>query len=73
MYELMGEDKKVANAVGFEFRPVGYGCQDWVSILDAAQKAGAEWVVVEQDKATIGKTPLESIEMSRNYLKTLGF
>lgn len=73
MYELIGEDKKVANAVGFEFRPVGYGCQDWVSILDAAQKAGAEWVVVEQDKATIGKTPLESIEMSRNYLKTLGF
>ncbi len=73
MYELIGEDKKVGNAVGFEFRPVGYGCQDWVAILDAAVKAGAQWVVVEQDKATIGKTPLESIEMSRNYLKTLGF
>jgi len=73
MYELIGEDKKVGNAVGFEFRPVGYGCQDWVSILDASEKAGAEWVIVEQDKATIGKTPLESIEMSRNYLKTLGY
>ncbi len=73
MYELIGENKKVGNAVGFEFRPVGYGCQDWVSILDASVSAGAEWVIVEQDKATIGKTPLESIEMSRNYLKTLGF
>ncbi len=73
MYELIGEDKKVGNAVGFEFRPVGYGCQDFVSILGASVDVGAEWVVVEQDKATIGKTPLESIEMSRNYLKTLGF
>ena len=75
MYELIGIEKKAsaAKTQKFEFRPVGYGCQDWVSILDAAEKAGAEWVVAEQDKATIGKTPLESIEMSRNYLKTLGY
>ena len=74
MYELIGIEKKAeSTAKAFEFRPVGYGCQDWVSILAAAEKAGAEWVVVEQDKATIGKTPLESIAMSRAYLKTLGY
>lgn len=72
LYKLIGideEEKEEKEEGKFEFRPVGYGCQDFAAILDASDKAGAEWVVVEQDEATMGKTPLESAEMSRNYLK----
>ena len=72
LYKLIGidDEEEADNAEeGFAFRPVGYGCQDFGAILEASDKAGAEWVVVEQDEATMGKTPLESAEMSRNYLK----
>lgn len=72
MYELIGiENKAPQRPSGFEFRPLGCGLQDIPSILAASKDAGAEWVVVEQDKATMGKTPLESIEISINYLKSL--
>ena len=72
MYELIGiEAKAPKRPSGFEFRPLGCGLQDFPSILAAAKDAGAKWVVVEQDKATMGKTPLESIEISINYLKSL--
>ncbi len=72
LYKLIGIDDEEASdnsEEGFAFRPVGYGCQDFKAILEASEKAGAEWVVVEQDEATMGKTPIESAEMSRNYLK----
>ena len=72
LYKLIGIDDEEASdntEEGFAFRPVGYGCQDFKAILEASDKAGAEWVVVEQDEATMGKTPIESAEMSRNYLK----
>ena len=73
MYELIGIEKKATNTGTFEFRPVGYGVQDWYRILKAAEQAGAEWVVVEQDRPSMEKTPLESIKMSRDYLKTLNY
>lgn len=74
LYALIGldEDNKEESST-FEFRPVGYGKQEFPSILDASVKAGANWVVVEQDNPSMGKTPLECAEMSRNYLKTLGW
>ncbi len=56
---------------GFEFRPVGYGIQDFKAILEAAEEAGAEYVVVEQDQSN-DRPALESAKMSREYLKTLG-
>ncbi len=72
MYDLIGieDDSKTEEDAGaFEFRPVGYGAQDMPSILDAAADAGAEWVVVEQDLPSMGKTPLECAKMSIEYLK----
>ena len=72
LYALIGLDednKETSNS--FELRPVGYGKQDIPTILDASVKAGAKWVVVEQDNPSMGKTPLECAEFSRNYLKTL--
>lgn len=73
MYELIGIDKKVKKSTAFELRPVGYGVQDWYTILNACEEAGAKWVVVEQDRPAMEKTPLESIKMSREYLKTLNY
>ncbi len=56
---------------GLEFRPVGHGVQDFPAILAASEKAGAEYVVVEQD-LTVDITPMEASKISREYLKSLG-
>ena len=74
MYELIGiANKAPARPGNFEFRPVGSGVQCFPDILKAAEESGAQWVVVEQDNATMGLTPMESIAKSREYLKTLGY
>ena len=73
MYELIGtETEKVEETGKFEFRPVGYGCQNIPSVLEAALEAGANWVVVEQDQA-YERAPLDAVTLSREYLKTLGW
>jgi len=54
------------------FRPLGYGIQNFPAILTAAEEAGAEWVVVEQNRPSMGKTSMECAEISRKYLKNLG-
>ena len=54
-----------------EFRPVGYGVQNIPHIMDAAEKAGAEWLVVEQDDPAFGLSRLETAEMSIKYIRTL--
>ena len=75
LYELIGidDDSDTAEEDAFSFAPVGSGCQDMPAILDASIKAGAEWVVVEQDRPAKGHTPMQSAEMGREYLKTLGW
>ncbi len=73
MYELIGIESAAPKRPGnFEFRPVGSGLQDFPTILEAAKDAGVTWVVVEQDKPSMGLTPLESIKKSRDYLKSIG-
>ena len=73
MYALIGidDDKKQDSCDAFEFRPVGYGAQDVPAILKASEKAGAQWVIVETDNPSMGKSPMECAEMSIQYLKTL--
>ena len=74
MYELIGLASAAPKRPGnFEFRPVGSGVQNFPEILKAAEESGATWVVVEQDKATMGLTPMESIAKSREYLRTIGY
>jgi sugar phosphate isomerase/epimerase len=74
MYELIGIENKAPKRPGnFEFRPVGSGIQNFPAIIDAALDAGAKWLVVEQDVATMGLTPLQSIEKSREYLRSIGY
>ena len=56
---------------GFAFRPLGMGMQDFPAILDAADKCGIEYVIVEQDQSY--DTPaLEAAKISRDYLRSLG-
>ena len=72
-YALIGVDKDTADAdenVAFEFRPVGYGCQDIPSIIKAGQESGAEWFIVEQD-LSVGRTPLEAAKMSVEYVRSV--
>ena len=73
MYELIGEENKAApkRPEGFEFRPVGAGLQNVPAIVEASKAAGAEWLIVEQDSPSMGLTPLECIEKSIEYLKTV--
>ena len=74
MYELIGIENKAPKRPGnFEFRPVGSGIQNFPAIIDAAKDAGARWLVVEQDSATMGLTPMQSIEKSREYLRSIGY
>ena len=50
------------------FAELGTGGVDLESILNLGNEAGVEWWVVEQDMSR--RTPLESIEISINYLKS---
>lgn len=71
MYGLIGGEEKKEDPSGkFEFRPVGYGLQDVPSIVAAADDAGSEWFVVEQDGPSMSRTSMECAEMSIRYLKT---
>ena len=73
MYELIGIEKKAEpTSQKFELRPVGSGKQNFPAILDAAEKAGSEWIVVEQDNPSMGLSPMECARKSREYLKTIG-
>lgn len=72
MYALIGIDDGEAEQKdetdSFGFRPVGYGAQDIPAIIAASEKAGAKWLVVEQDDPSMGKTPMECAQMSIEYL-----
>lgn len=73
MYALIGidEDEKKQETNKFEFRPVGYGKQDFIAILEAAKESGTRWVVVEQDEPSMDKTRMECAKLSIEYLKSL--
>lgn len=55
----------------FEYRPVGYGRQDFKAILKVAEEVGTEYLFVEQD-GHHGACSMDNAKKSRDYLKTLG-
>lgn len=61
-----GEQKKAGT---FEFRPLGEGLQDIPAIIGAAEEVGSKWLIVEQDDPSMGKTPMECVAMSMDFLK----
>lgn len=59
---------------GFEFRPVGQGALNVSAVCETAVKeCGTEWMIVEQDRPTPGKTALECVEQSVRFLRSLGY
>ncbi len=75
VYALIDNDGKAGKAEDagndFRFQPLGMGVQDIPAILAAAEDAGADIVVVEQDDSP-DRPPLEAARLSREYLKSLG-
>jgi sugar phosphate isomerase/epimerase len=51
------------------FAEVGNGNMNWDAILQSAEKADVEWVVVEQDYCN--KDPFESVKESYEYVKSI--
>lgn len=56
---------------GLELRPLGMGIQNIPAIIAAAEKAGTEVLIVEQDNSP-GRPPMEAAKISREYLRSLG-
>jgi len=73
LYELIGiqDDQKAAEDEAFDFRPLGLGAQDFPKILQACKAVQAQWVVVEQDRPSMGKTALECAQISIQYLASI--
>lgn len=63
--------KKTPEENEFRFKHVGGGLQNFNEILASAEKAGAEYVIVEQDQ-WYEDDNLELARKSREYLKSLG-
>lgn len=55
-----------------QFAEVGQGNMNWPALLPAAEKAGAEYFLIEQDD-TYGRDPIDCIRGSREYLKSIGY
>ncbi|QIK72273.1 sugar phosphate isomerase/epimerase [Propioniciclava coleopterorum] len=55
-----------------QFAEVGQGNMDWPALLPAAERAGAEFLFIEQDD-TYGRDPFDCIADSRAYLASIGY
>ena len=73
LYELIGieDDTETAGEEAFSFKPVGYGVQDMPAIIAAAEKGGAKWLIVEQDRPDNGNDEMSCAEKSVKYLSSL--
>ena len=64
-YEIKTQNKEDNE---FKLVPLGMGRNDFKEILEAAERADAHTVIVEQD-TSVDRPPLEAAEISRKYLK----
>ncbi len=71
MYELIGIKEEKKKASTFEFRSCGSGCQDIGALIKTSENAGTEWLIVEQDQPTPGKTPAECVKKSIDYIREI--
>ena len=61
--EMVGMEQRMA--------PIGQGSLNFPKILEAAEKAGTKYALVEQDNC-YGRDPFECLKQSYEYLKSLG-
>lgn len=73
MYGLIDADtaQKGEQTAEFELRPVGCGVQDVTSIIKAAEDAGAQVIVIEQDDPSMGKSSMECVSLSLDNVKKI--
>ncbi|MGP5695273.1 sugar phosphate isomerase/epimerase family protein [Brachybacterium alimentarium] len=55
-----------------QFAEVGQGNMNWPELLPAAEEAGAEYFLIEQDDP-YGRDPIDCIRESREYLASIGY
>ena len=67
-YMRDGKQRTKAYTEGFEFRPVGQGCQDMPGILRAAEECQVEWLIVEQDVSP-DSTPLQDAQKGIDFMR----
>ncbi len=70
MYALIGIEDDTDASSDFSFRPLGMGCQNIPELLSAAEDAGADWIVVEQDDPSDGLSSIACVEKSISCLQT---
>ena len=70
--ELLKEARYARSVRAFPYCPIGYGIQNIPSVMKAVEAAGTQWLVVEQDTPTPGKTSVQNAKESLDYLKSLG-
>jgi len=74
-YELIGlagdDNVSEGSDAFFEFRALGQGLQDIPSIISASKAADTQWLVVEQDLPSAGKTSIQCAKESIDYLRNL--
>ena len=61
-YGLDGDRNRV-------FKEIGYGNLHWETIIPAAEEAGCEWFIVEQDSNWTNDDPFESLRLSFEYIR----
>ncbi len=50
------------------FREIGYGNLDWPTIIQAAEKSGCKWFIIEQDGNWMKNDPFKSLKASFDYI-----
>ena len=61
--EMVGMEQRMA--------PIGQGNLNFPKIIEAAEKAGTKYALVEQDNC-YGRDPFDCLKQSYEYLKSLG-
>ena len=64
---LHAKDYKITEESNPAFAEIGYGNLNWPRIKQAAESAGCEWFIVEQD--TCDGCPFDSLQMSFDYIR----
>ena len=73
-YALIGisTDNSMKDEGGwFEYRPLGEGQVDIPGVIKAAIDGKAQWLCVEQDEPSQGRSRLEGVAKSVEYLRSL--
>lgn len=67
------KDKKVFEGNDSDICEIGEGFLDWDEIIEATERLGIEWAMVEQDRNWIDGDPFKSLEVSYKFLTKKGF